>query len=126
MNMIRSTGLIGILGALMACTPQTGTHSVASAGAGNDCFWLSQVSGFTDAGDDRIYVHTGPSEVYLFETFGTCPDLDFTEKLALKQRSPGMICRGFDVDLIVPSAIGTQRCPVRMIQKVAEPSKPAP
>ena len=103
----------------------TDMAAARSPDAERSCFWPSAVNGFTDAGRDRVYVHTGPNDVYLFEIFGTCPDLNFTEKLALKTRGSGMVCSGLDVDLIVPSTIGPQRCPVRMIHKLSEAERAA-
>lgn len=100
--------------------PQAETAAVQGSPqeTGKDCFFLSQVNGFSDAGDDRIMVHTGVNDVYEFKTFGSCPDLNFSEAIAFDQRGPGTICRGIDVDLIVPTAIGPRRCPVSMIRKL--------
>ena len=114
----RLTTAIVCLGVLGGCTQTTQTSQ-----AGSDCFHLSQVSGFNDApdterGTDRIYVHAGPSDTYLFETFGSCPDLNWSEAIAFDQNGPGRICRGIDVDLLVPTSIGVRRCPVRMITRV--------
>ncbi len=110
---------------LAGCAPyeEDPAYSAASAEDGRDCFFLSQVNGFNDApegpnGEDRIYVSTGPSETYLFETFGACPDLNYSETIAFDQNGPGTICRGIDVDLIVPTSIGPRRCPVSMIRKL--------
>lgn len=113
---------------LSACAsydqPESSSASTAAA-SGRQCFWLSQVSGFNDApddrvGSDRIYVHTGPSQTYLFETFGPCPDLNFSETIGFDQNGPGQICNGIDVDLLVPGPGGgpPQRCAVRMIRKL--------
>lgn len=87
-----------------------------------ECFWPAEVSGFSDAGDDQVLIHTGPGETYLFETFGPCPNLDFSFDLGVRARTPGMICRGIDVDLLVPSPglDRPERCPVRMIRKLSE------
>ncbi|GGD82969.1 DUF6491 family protein [Croceicoccus mobilis] len=124
--LIRSIAIVSTL-ALAGCTySQSNDVATQSSLAGSrDCFFLSQVSGFDDArdierGSDRIYVHTGPSETYLFETFGSCPDLNYSETIAFDQNGPGQICRGIDVDLLVPTIIGVQRCPVRMISKLAD------
>ena len=89
------------------------------------CFFLSQVNGFNDApdnenGSDRIIVNVSVNDKYLFETFGSCPDLNWSQTIGFDQRGPGQICRGMDVDLIVPTSIGPQRCPVRMIRKLNE------
>ena len=105
----------------MAADSSCSTASAASET--RDCFFASQVNGFayagrTDDGADQIYVDTGPRDTYLFETFGRCPDLNFSETIAFDQNGPGTICSGLDVDLVVPSTIGPQRCPVRMIRKL--------
>ncbi|MBB3990646.1 DUF6491 family protein [Croceicoccus naphthovorans] len=123
---IRSLGIVTTL-ALAGCaySQSDDVASQSSPAGSRDCFFLSQVSGFNDApdierGSDRIYVHTGPSETYLFETFGSCPNLNYSETIAFDQNGPGQICRGIDVDLLVPTSIGVQRCPVRMISRVPE------
>lgn len=111
--------------ALAACTTaETDSPAYATSSAERSCFFLSQVNGFNDApdverGSDRIIVSVGASDKYLFETFGSCPDLNWSETIAFDPRGPGQICRGMDVDLLVPSTIGTQRCPVRMISKLS-------
>lgn len=85
------------------------------------CFWPSQVSGFSDATDRQLLVHTGPNEAYLFKTFGPCPEMDFSQAIGFDVSPAGsMICSGLDVTLIVPSSIGQQRCPVRMIRKMTD------
>lgn len=106
-----------------ACAPVEDDTARTAASSQRDCFFLSEVNGFNNApdgpdGEDRIYVDTGPSEIYLFETFGSCSDLRFAEGIGFDQNGPGTICRGIDVDLIVPSSIGPRRCPVRMIRKL--------
>lgn len=90
------------------------------------CFQPVQVSGFNDApGDNRIYVHTGPNETFLFETFGSCPDLDFAQDIGFDFTPTGSICSGLDVTLVVPSTIGPRRCPVRMIRKLSQAERDA-
>jgi hypothetical protein len=90
----------------------------AAMGAERQCFFLSQVSGYSHAGRNRIVVSTGPRDRYLFETLGNCPDLDYGEAIAFDPAGPGTICHGIDVDLIVPSSIGPRRCAVGMIRKL--------
>ncbi|MEH6790804.1 DUF6491 family protein [Parasphingorhabdus sp.] len=111
---------------LLACaTPESDAPVDTADGQVRSCFFISQVNGFNDApeagiGSDRIIVNVGVNDKYLFETFGSCPDLNWSETIAFDQRGPGRICQGLDVDLIVPTSIGPQRCPVRMIRKVSE------
>ena len=85
-----------------------------------ECFFRSEIDGFSHAGKDQIYVNTGPREVYLFETYPDCHDLDWSEAIGFDQAGAGTICSGLDVTLIVPSPVGPRRCQVRMIRKLSE------
>ena len=106
---------------LFGCAaPDAAPPAASAANDGRDCFFLSQVSGFTSAGRDKINVSVGPRRNYEFKTFGSCPDIDFANAIAFDQNGPGTICRGMDVDLIVPASIGPQRCPVSMIRRLPE------
>ncbi|WP_374408192.1 DUF6491 family protein [Pelagerythrobacter sp.] len=116
--------------ALAACAPAPehpgGTMEGSSAHTqpeGRSCFSPRLVSGFREApesasGAEQVYIDVG-RDTYLFETFGGCPDLDFSYRIGLDQRIPGQICDGLDVDLIVPdAALGPRSCPVRMVRKL--------
>lgn len=106
---------------LAACTASSEPARQAMPGtAARQCFFLSQVSGYTQVkgSDDRIRVSTGPRDRYEFEVFGPCPHLRDAESMGFDQAGGGTICSGLDVDLIVPTPIGPQRCPVRMIRKL--------
>jgi len=106
---------------LVGCAAPEAAPPVAGAVEdGRDCFFLSQVSGFTDAGRDTINVNVGPRRTYEFKTLGSCPQLDTSLAIAFDQKGPGTICRGMDVDLIVPTSIGPQRCAVSMIRRLPE------
>jgi hypothetical protein len=110
---------------LAGCAASSDGYSeprLAGTGDREDCFFLSQVNGYTDAGRDRINVNVGPGRTYEFKTFGSCPQLDYSSAIGFDKRGPGTICRGMDVDLIVPTSIGPQRCPVSMIRRL--PPKP--
>lgn len=120
--------------ALAACAPVEDDVSPAGEGLtaerlseqGEDCFFVRQIRGFSDApdgpgGTERIHVDVAGDGTYLFETFGACPALDSTFGVGFDPQFSGSICRGVDVDLIVPDAtFGPRRCPVRMIRKLDE------
>ena len=109
---------------VVSCAPNADQPQAAqAASSGRDCFFLSQVSGYTHAGDNKIHVSVGPGRTYEFETLGICPDLRDAETLAFDPTGPGTICRGIDVDLIVPSTIGPRRCAVSMISRVEKKPK---
>lgn len=113
---------------LSACAATTGNpdQGAATADSGRQCFWPSAVTGFSHATRDQFRVHTGARTVYLFQTFGDCPEIQDTESLAFDVRGGGMICDGRDVTLIVPSSIGPHRCAVRMIRRLSDEEAHAP
>lgn len=107
--------------ALMAasCAPYASEPEAAQASeTGRDCFFLSQVDGYTHAGRNKIHVSVGPGRTYEFETLGVCPELRDAETMGFDPVGPGTICRGIDVDLIVPTTIGPRRCAVSMIRRL--------
>lgn len=94
------------------------------------CFFTSQINGYSDApdgprGQERLIIHTGPNDGWLFEAFGnTCNDLDFAEGVALDTGSRTSLCTGTTETLIVPRTGGTpDRCSVRLLGKVIEPPR---
>ena len=121
--MIRRTAAVIASASLVACAAPAKERAVAAADDARECFRLAQVSGYSHARDNRVYVHTGPRETYLFQTLGPCPDLGWSEAIALDPATASPICTGIDVDLIVPSTIGPRRCPVSMIRKLAPGEK---
>jgi hypothetical protein len=121
--MILRTAVVVVAAALVAsAAPAKETPRAGSAP--RECFQLAAVSGYSHAKGNRVYISTGPSETYLFQTMGPCPDLDWAENIGLDPATAGPICTGLDVDLIVPSTIGPRRCPVSMIRKLAPGEKP--
>jgi hypothetical protein len=123
---IRIAGAAAVLALAVSCAsyagaPEQAPDSAAASASGRECFYLSQVNGYSHVkgSRDRIRVSTGPNDRYEFEVFGPCPYLGDTEAMGFDQAGGGTICSGIDVDLIVPTPIGPQRCPVRMIRKLA-------
>jgi hypothetical protein len=130
-TMIRSAILSVTAAAVLAgCTTTTPDPEREN---GRQCFFSSSVSGFRNAprsesGSERIYVDVGVRDTYLFEVFGTCRDLDFSNQIALVSRGgSSTICRGIDVDLLVPRpGFGSpDRCPVQMIHKLTAEERAA-
>jgi hypothetical protein len=115
------------LGLVAACANPADRPSEAANNAVGKCFFLSQIDGYqrVKGSGNRIIVTTGPRDKYEFETLGSCPYLDDGETIGFDQAGGGTICRGIDVDLIVPRPQGgpPQRCPVRMIRKLSPDEK---
>jgi hypothetical protein len=86
--------------------------------AQRSCFFTRNVNGFAAPNEKTLYVRAGVRDVYKFEMFGSCPDLDWNQRLVLVSRGSSWICSGMDAEVISHSPIGPQRCPVRSVQKL--------
>ena len=82
------------------------------------CFWSHQVNGFASRDDRIVNVRVGVKDVYQFEMFGRCNEVDWANKIALVSRGGSSICTGMDADIVTPTSIGPQRCPVKAVRKL--------
>jgi len=103
------------LSAACASDPKTASRSNTQRA----CFYANDVDGFA-AQDDRIVnVRVGVNDVYQFELFAPCPDVRWNETLGLQTRGgSNFICSGLDAEIVSPTPIGPQRCPVTNIRKL--------
>ena len=100
----------------------------ANVSAERQCFIVSRISGYGEApdgpgGTERLYVEVGASERWLLETFGACPELDWTYRIALDPRPYTSLCTGRTAEVLVPAAQAgrVDRCTARVLGKVTEP-----
>jgi hypothetical protein len=93
----------------------------------HQCFLARLADGFAAPDEKHLYVRTSPRDVYEFEMFGLCNDLDWANHIALVSRGSSWICDHLDAEIISPSAIGPQHCLVRHMHKLtAEEIKALP
>lgn len=90
-----------------------------------ECFWSSQVSGFSSAGPDRALVRIGTRERWELTLSPGCPDIDWAMQIGIRARGGSRICSGRNAELLVPNASGSgmQRCLVRDIRKLPPEKK---
>jgi len=116
---IAAAGLTAL--SLVASAPAAAKSPVepgAAAKPQKQCFWTRQVNSFASNDDRIVNVRVGVKDVYQFEMFGRCNDVDWSNSIALVSRGGSYICTGLDAEIISPSSIGPQRCPVRNIHKL--------
>jgi hypothetical protein len=90
----------------------------AKAPTHNDCFWTRNVDSFAAPDDHTLNVRVGMRDVYQFEMFGPCQDIDWNQRIALISRTGSNICSGMDAEVVTHSPIGPQRCAVRSMRKL--------
>lgn len=119
---IASAAGAGALAAVLVACAQTPGSAPAAAGAGGQCFFNDNVSGFSAVDDDTVNVFVGANDVYTLDLIGPCPNVDWSLRIGLRSTggSP-WICGGSDAELLVPdpSGMGTNRCMVTNIQKLS-------
>jgi len=90
--------------------------------APKQCFWASQVSGFSDAGPDRALLRIGTRETWELTLSPGCPHVDWAMRIGIQPRGGGeRICTGRPAQLLVPNASesGFQRCLVRSVRRLS-------
>jgi hypothetical protein len=86
--------------------------------AKQQCFFTRNADGFAAPDDKTLYVRVGVRNVYQFEMFVPCQDMDWNQRIALVSRASSSICTGMDAEVVTHSPIGTLRCPVRSVRKL--------
>jgi hypothetical protein len=108
-----------VLALAAAVLPVTSCESTPPEGLANrQCFHARNVQNFRPQGDRIVNVRVAVNQVFQFELMGSCPNLNFSQRLGLRTRGSQWICSGLDADLIVPSTIGPSRCPVNNIRRL--------
>ena len=105
-----------------ACAAPSPMGSSASAA---QCFWASQVSGFSSTGRHRALVRIGTRERWELTLAPGCPDIDWAMQIGIRARGGSRICSGRNAELLVPNASGSgmQRCLVRDIRPLPPEKK---
>jgi hypothetical protein len=116
-----SFAVIAAAAALSGACMSANQREMGQTAAGQrQCFLAYQVNGFHPIDYDTVQVTVGPRTIYELELFGTCRDINWSERIALRSTSgSSWICQGLDAELLVPSAIGPQRCLVNTIRRLS-------
>jgi hypothetical protein len=97
-------------------------HSADAKGAKaqRSCFDPQFVDGFAAPDDKNLYIRVGVRDVYHFEMFAPCLDMDWNWRLGIVARPGPFICDGMDAEVIShATGLGRQRCLVRNMKKLS-------
>jgi len=109
-----------VLGLLAGCAEEYEPVSASRMSGPNDCFRAGSVRTFTPRGDRFVDVRMTRRRQYRLELAGYCPDVDWSQQIALRTRGgSSWICRGMDAEIIVPDRVsGPQRCLVTDVRRL--------
>lgn len=105
--------------AAVACAPERADPTEKQAS--RECFWGSQVTGFSDAGPDRAILNIGQRESWELTLAAGCPDVDWALRIGIRARGGDRICTGRPAELLIPEASGSsmRRCLVQNVRKLS-------
>jgi hypothetical protein len=87
----------------------------------NQCFLGRQVNGFSPVTDSIVDIQVGANRYYRLSLDSSCPSAAFNNRIALRTLTGvTWICHGLDAEIVVPDAMGGQRCLVRDIQPITK------
>lgn len=78
----------------------------------SQCFYAGDVNGFRAPSPRVIYVATARGETIRLDTLNDCNDARNAQGLGFRTPGGERVCRGADVDVLVPGAGLRGRCPV--------------
>ena len=112
--MVVRTFAVAVGGGVAAVTSAAAQQPISA----RQCFWSHQVNSFAAQGDRLVNLRVGVKDYFQLELMGPCPDVDWTQKIALVSRGGSTICSGLDAEIVTPSPIGPQKCPVKSVRKL--------
>jgi hypothetical protein len=82
------------------------------------CFYPNDVTNFAAQDDHTVNVRVGVRDVYQLVLFGSNPDIDWAQRIAVRSTAGSTICAGLDATVIAPTPIGPQSYPVKTVRKL--------
>ena len=116
---LKMAGAAAILAAVALAGGCT-TAAPSAAASGRQCFNATTIHGYETLPGGLVLMRAGGNRTFALHTLGDCPDLNWSRSLALRTRGgSSWICEGIDAELIVPSPIGAQYCPVQDVRRIS-------
>ena len=84
-----------------------------AGGPVRDFQYFGQINGWTPLGDTALAVWTRPSQAYLLELYGPCPDLDYAPAISLSNMMSRVSAR-FDNVYVHGGGSSSMRIPCRI------------
>ena len=84
------------------------------------CFWARDVHNFAYVAPGTVNLRVGIRDVYQLTLFGPCSEMDFANSVGFDTRGSSSVCDGLGIELIVPSTLGPERCPVRSLRRLSQ------
>lgn len=94
MRLLLAASVITLFGCAAADDGPAEAEAATAADAGRDCFNTRNISGYSSVDDDTVQIRVGVNDYYDVDVFGTCNQLDWSNRLAIVSNSGSFICAG--------------------------------
>src|SRR5690606_26149204 len=101
---------------LLAACATPPDQAAGPASSGRQCFRPADVTGFRPVDRTTVIVSVGPRDRFRLDLMAPCPDVNWSERIGIRSRTM-RVCTGLDAEIVAPSSIGPQTCPVRMVTR---------
>lgn len=113
---------LALASAIIAATAalSVGAHGQAERPSRTDCFRADQVDAYSTPGDNKVIVRVSPSRQYELDVIGSCRDLEWGHRIALRARGSGYVCSGLDAELeVLDQPGGSYRCQIGSVRRLS-------
>jgi hypothetical protein len=116
----RTRSAVASLLALGCVCADTGSRAApAKDGQTRSCFRNQDVSDWTDVDHQTINIRVNVNDYYQLKLLSPCGNIDFSQRIGIRTTGGSdYICSGLDAEIIAPTTIGPQTCPVTSIRKL--------
>jgi Family of unknown function (DUF6491) len=112
---------VALAGFAAGCTQPSNDAPASAALTDRECFRAAEVNGYHPRTPTSVDVQVGASRYYRLELQGTCPNVDWSNRVALKTLGgSSWICQGNDAEIIVPNAAMPDRCLVEGVRRLSD------
>ena len=124
LSLRRVTILVGLGATALALATVSPPARSASAAASNACFWSRDVLSTRSPNNTTVYLRVSGKGTWELKLFSPCPDVSWSNRVALRTRGGDRICegRGLNVEVVAnrtPTNPGPRsRCKVTSVRQL--------
>ena len=115
MNPLRPIALATALAALCAAGAGAAPSQPSRARA---CFRPADAYSWAPVNDRIVNLKVNLHDVFQLTLLGDCPNIDWSQNIAIRSRGAGWICDPLGAEVIAPGPVGPRHCAVQAMRKL--------
>ncbi|MBL9010418.1 MAG: hypothetical protein JNL56_04475 [Alphaproteobacteria bacterium] len=94
------------------------TRNAATAAGPQSCFNAALVSNYAVVDRETVNLRVGAGEYYQIKLLGVCPDIKWSDAIALESVGSSQVCTGLALTIHAPGPTGPQQCAADSIRRL--------